>query len=283
MKIYLIPVNIKYQTPSKISAFPPHSKGFNIETGFLSYLHGSDKLTKNPNEADWHYLPIIWSYWQLSNNYGRENRDEMQKYLDKTIIDDTKTFTVSEADDEPGFEIGNTTVFSANSGDKWICTPIITLPHLLPSVLPKKKYLSNFVGNVHPWKTRIEMVEILKDHKDIKIIQSKKGEDLFVNTILESYSTLCPRGSAQSSYRFYESMQLGTVPIMIADYEFRPFPDRIDWQSCSYYFDSPERLPDFFGSVSKKELELKSQNARSVWSKLFDEWPEYILDNLSKK
>lgn len=281
MKIYILPV--EPQKPSKIRAFPQHSIGFNVETSFLGYLKQNDHLlTKNPDEADWHYLPVMWSYWQLSNNYGRDNRDKMQEMLDKIIIDKSKTFTVTEADNEPDFNNGKMVVFSANSGGNWIPLGIITLPHQLPTVRPEKKYLSNFVGNIKPWPTRMKMVELLSSREDVKIIQSKKGEELFVNTILESYSTLCPRGSALGSYRFYESMQLGVVPIMISDYDFRPFPDRINWNTCSYFLDDVNKLPELLDSLDKHELEMMGHNAEAVWKRLFNEWPEYVIDHLRK-
>src|SRR3990167_4922533 len=280
MKLYILPT--KEYKPPKIVAFPEHSIGFNVETQFLKYLLESNILTTN-QKADWHYLPIMWSYWLLSNNYGRDNRKEMQDYLNKIIIDDKKTFTVSEADNEPGFEIGETLVFSGNQsvgyhGHKWIPVPIITLPHQLPTVLPEKQYLSNFVGTIKPWKTRIAMVNLFKNRNDIKIIQNKKGEKLFVDTILESYSTLCPRGSALGSYRFYESMQLGVVPIMISDYDFRPFPDKIDWESCSYFTDDVNELPSMLDSMDKENLLNKGKKAKEVWNELFNKWPEYVLE-----
>lgn len=283
MKIYLLPV--KEQKLPKINPFMGHSKGFNIETGFVSYLYGSNLLTKNPREADWHYLPIYWSYFQLGNNYGMENRDKMQAELDHIILDDRKTFTISEADNEPGFEIGQTTVFSGNQsvgyfGHKWIPAPIITLPHVVPTVLPEKRYLSNFVGHTGTWATRINMVNLLKDRSDVKIINSKKGEELFVNTILESYSTLCPRGSAMSSYRFYESLQLGVAPIMIAEEDFRPFKNKIDWDSCSYFTNDVFKLPEILELGKERGFVEKGKKAKEVWSDLFNNWPEYILDTL---
>lgn len=284
MKIYIINVDNKYQLPPrKIRAWPEHSIGFNVEIAFLDFLLKSNFVTKNPDEADWHYLPLMWSYWQLSNNYGRDNRSELQRYLDKIILDDYTTFTVSEADNEPGFDIGRTVVFSANQKDGWIPIPIITLPHQVPGKLPKKKYLSNFVGTVKPWHVRVEMQKLLENRTDVKIEYSKKGESKFVNTILESYSTLCPRGSALSSYRFYETMQLGVVPIMIADYDMRPFPDRIDWESCSYFINDVKQLPVILDNFYVAELEGKGNNAKEIWNDLFKNWPDYVLDILDKK
>jgi hypothetical protein len=284
MKVYIL--DIGEQAKPRINPFMPHSRGFNIEVGFLDYLKKNpDLLTSNPKLANYHYLPIYWSHWQLANSYGRDNREEMQKKLSGVIIDDTKTFTVSEADNEPGFEIGNTVVFSGNNilgfqGHKWIAAPIITLPHRMPTVLPDKIYKSNFVGssNTHPIRKEIFNKFILD--KAVKLIENSKGEDIFIDTILQSYSTLCPRGSAMGSYRFYESMQLGVAPIMIAEIDFRPFKKFFRWDDFSYYVSNVTAAQELIMSTSEYELSTKGKLAAEEWKRLFEKWPVYILDLL---
>jgi hypothetical protein len=281
MKIYILPVEDEYYLLPKISPFCAHSFGYNCELDFHNYIQHYPELTKNPDEADWHYLPLYWSYWQLSHNYGKDGREEMSEYLKKIVIDPKKTFTVSEADWEPNFGV-EMKVFSGNTKDNgWTPIPILTLPHKIPDVLPDKKYHASFVGNTGAWPVRVRMVELLKDDPVVNIVRSKKGEDLFVNSILESYTTLCPRGSALGSYRFYESMQLGVAPVMISDYDFRPFGDKIDWGACSYFVDDVEKLPQLFHSISKEEAVEKGKIAQQVWNGLYNQgWCEYVMQYL---
>lgn len=280
MKIYTIPVDEKYYLLPKINPFCPHSFGFNVELDFHRFMEGYPDTTTNPNEADWHYLPLYWSYWQLSHNYGKSGREEMAEYLKDIILEPAKTFTISEADNEPNFGI-NIKVFSGNQQDNgWIAIPIITKPHGM-SILPEKKYLSSFMGNTKAWHTRTEMAEILKDRPDVNIVWGKRDEQSFVNSILQSYTTLCPRGSALGSYRFYESMQLGVAPIMISDYDFRPFKGKIDWDSCSYFVDSAYKLPELLDSIDKGEVLQKGIVARKVWNNLYNQgWCRYVLEYL---
>lgn len=281
MKIYILDA-YKYNIVPKQRPWPKHSVGFTMEIDFLNFLLQSNLLTNDPNEADWHYLPINWSFWLLSHNYGTEGREEMQQYINEVIIDDKKTFTITEADFTPNnFEIGLMKVFSANQSTKGeIPIPLLSLPHEFPP-LPEKKYFASFVGSIRPWPMRIKMKELLKDRKDVCIIESKQGEELFVNTILSSYCTLCPRGSADSSYRFYESMQLGVSPIMINEVDFRPFPAQIDWNCCSYFVDSPEKLPMLLSTVSGKELLHKGNVAKIIWNNLAGYgWCRMLLDYL---
>lgn len=283
MKIYILPVDSKYFKRPKINPFCAHSDGYNIETGFYNYLiEHPDLITFDKSRANYHYLPIYWSYWQLSNDYGRSGREEMSKYVKSVVVDPERTFTVTEADWEPNFGV-DMKVFSGNTTDNgWIATPLITLAHPLPKILPDKKYVSSFVGNIGKWPLRVEMKDKI-NMTGVKIIQSKKGEELFVNTILESYTTLCPRGSALSSYRFYESMQLGVSPIMISDYDFRPFPDKIPWNDFSYFVDSIDKLEKLLWSINLVEptvLENRGLLAKIYWETLRNKWPEFVLEKL---
>jgi hypothetical protein len=75
-------------------------------------------------------------------------------------------------------------------------------------------------------------------------------------------------------------MQLGVPPIMISDYDMRPFPDKINWHSCSFFINSVKGLPKLLDYLDEHELEIMGGNAQYVWKLLFDNWPEYVLDIL---
>lgn len=281
MKIYILPVD---ELPKpKIRPWPVHSTGFTMEIDFLNFLKQSNLLTDSSSKADWHYLPINWTFWLLANDYGRANRDLMQASIDNLVIDANKTFTVTEAGLTPAnFNVGKMVIFSANQQTKGeIPIPLLSRRHRLPREYPDVRYLSSFVGSIKHWPMRREMNEVLKDRDDVLIVERKTGEEFFVNSILSSSSVLCPRGSADSSYRFYEAMQLGRVPIMINEVDFRPFPDHIHWDSCSYYVDSPSKLPALLDSLDKKELLHKGANAKEVWYSLVSYgWCDMLLDCL---
>lgn len=284
MKIYIIPIEDKYYILPKKNPFCTHSPGVNVETLFNIFIHNRPEITLDPKEADWHYLPMYWSYWQLGHNYGLDGREEMKQYLENIIIDPKKTFTISEADNEPNFGI-DIKVFSGNTKDNsWIPIPIITSPHQIFSI-PEKKYLASFYGSLKTHPIRQLMARGLKGRTDVSIISSDKVQDEtgFVNSILQSYAVLCPRGSALGSYRFYETMQLGRVPIMISDYDFRPFPNYFHWDEFSYFLDDMNKLPTLLDSLDKSELVKKGEVARFVWNVLFETWPTMVLETLKNE
>lgn len=254
-----------------INPFCIHSHMYNCELAFHNFVINYPELTDNPDEADWHYLPLYWSYWQLNNDYGRQNRDELKEYLNKLIIDPKKTFTVSEADGEPHFEIPMEVLTANTPNPTWKIIPEITSPHQVPKELPEKKYLASFIGSfkTHPIRPAMQKALRIKEGVFINRSEHAGAEQMFVKGVLESYATLCPRGSAMASYRFWESMQLGVCPIMVSLVDMRPFPNEIDWKSCSYWVDDVNKLPNLIDSLDKAQLVQMGKKAQEVWWSLY--------------
>ena len=61
---------------------------------------------------------------------------------------------------------------------------------------------------------------------------------------------LCPRGASPNSYRIYESMSYGAIPVVIADKLVLPFG--INWAGCA--IEIPEK------SISSIDKILRSRN-----------------------
>lgn len=285
MKIYILPVEERFYQKPKINPFSHHSPDYNCELDFHSFMKDYPDRVFDPNEADWHYLPFYWSYWQLNNDYGRAHREELKSYLDSLVIDRQKTFTVSEADHLPNSEF-NFKVFSANTPNPdWITIPELTLPHYIPETKPAKKYLASFVGSFKTHPIRRTMNDLIGNNPEVYIERSEHptAENLFVGKILESYASLCPRGSAMASYRFYESMQLGVCPIMISEVDMRPFRDRIDWDAISYWVQFVGDLPKVIESLNKNDLIVKGHLAQAMWKELFMDygWCKTALNYLN--
>jgi hypothetical protein len=100
--------------------------------------------------------------------------------------------------------------------------------------------------------------------------------------MLESYFALCPRGVGSTSYRFYEAMQLGVVPVLIADEDTRPFRKQIDWETCSVFCKNINELPKKLDSFSKVDAIEMGKNAKSIYdNKLrYQKWCELAINEL---
>jgi len=130
--------------------------------------------------------------------------------------------------------------------------------------------------------TRIRMSEALEGRTDCRIEHTNLGPDEFAQNILRSYMALAPRGQGMQSYRFYEAMQLGTVPLYLSDVDCRPFKKWIDWDSCSLYRDTTEGLGYYLDSLDKEKLLEMGHWASIVYRDelSYGQWCKYVIKEL---
>ncbi len=75
------------------------------------------------------------------------------------------------------------------------------------------------------------------------------------NVLSRSRFSLCPRGNEPGSIRFYESLQAGAIPILLAD-TWR-LPEGPDWNSCIIRVPerNVERIPEILAAVTPQQEE----------------------------
>ncbi|WP_078430431.1 exostosin domain-containing protein [Alkalihalobacterium alkalinitrilicum] len=284
-KIYILPVPDRLQPLRKATQrYPFHNKDYHIEEDFLNYLNKErDLLVFDPKEADWHYLPIFWTRW-VSYGLKRDRLKKLKHDIDNIIIDDKKTFTICHHKDAPFISLDKTLIFSTTRKHNSIDVPLLSSPHRLPNSVPRKKYLASFVGSLRTHRIRMDMFMKLKHRKDIFLYNGNKGDTFFVNKLLESYISLCPRGLGVNSYRFFESMQLGVVPLIIGDIDTRPFKKYIDWDRVSYYICTVSNINELMDNLDKKELIKMGHEASILWKEKlqYQKWCRYVIHELNE-
>jgi hypothetical protein len=74
----------------------------------------------------------------------------------------------------------------------------------------------------------------------------------------DSVFALCPRGYGPTSFRLYEAMQMGCVPVYITDQAWLPFKDEILWDQTAVLcgIDEVAGLPERLYKMEKEEPEL---------------------------
>jgi len=284
MKIYSLPVAPKLQPESQIIIYPKHNKDFGVEQDFHLYINQNKTLlTNNITEADWHFLPVYWTRWHLNHDYGRSGIDELQHEIDKSIIDDNKTFTICQYDDGPVVNIGNSVQFLASrKGSNGVDIPLLSSAHKKPFFRRKKKYLASFVGRIANHPIRQAMADALRDNKNVFIYDGDKGTNFFVKTTVSSYISLSPRGYGGSSFRFFEAMQLGVVPFLISDIDTRPFKKFINWDDLSLFTSSSHELERIFSTMRKEDLTAigKLSNQFYMEKLAYQKWCQYVIKEL---
>lgn len=286
MKIYVIPIDDSFMPKNQRFKYPVHNSDYGVEQDFYKYIIKNKFLiTRDPGNADWHYLPIFWTRWHINHNYGKEGLDKLQEEVNKKIIDDSKTFTICQYDDGPIANIGKTVQFLASRKSNFgIDIPLLSSPHHRPFFTPSKKYIASFIGRISTHKLRKEMADELSDKKDILITDNNLGSNYFVKNTLRSYISLCPRGYGGSSFRFFEAMQLGVVPLLIGDIDTRPFKKNIDWNKISFYTNNPKELKTFFNSINLEKVIQMGKEARVIYENnlRYQKWCNLVLEELEK-
>jgi hypothetical protein len=155
--------------------------------------------------------------------------------------------------------------------------------------------LCSFVGTVLPTsEIRNNLYENLKDkegfyftektHWSPTISQNKIEE--FISVTQRSWFTLCPRGYGLQSFRFYEALQLGSIPVFIYDTGWFPFKDGIDWSTFSIcvHKDKINEIPNIINKLSEKDKLAMIETGHYVYKKYFtlEKVCEQILNYLQQ-
>jgi hypothetical protein len=284
MKIYYIPVPKSLKPVNQKFNYPKHNNDIGVEQIFDKYILSSDNLTHDHRDADFHYLSIYWTRFFLNNNYGDIDIESFSSLCNSLIIDSSRTFTICQYDDGPLVDLEDTILFLSSRKTKTgIDIPLISKQLVYRWFRPKKIYLASFVGRLVTHPIRTEMYNELKDEAQSHIVDQTSGTFSYMRSILSSYVSLCPRGYGGSSFRFFESMQLGTVPFLIGDIDTRPFKKFVDWTDISFFTDDPKLISSIIREKTLEELILMGIKSNSVYRYLIenDGWCDYVLLELN--
>ena len=279
----------EFQPPPLPNPYPQHNKiDFGIEQDFPIYLVQHPELvTDDPAAADWHYLPIWWTRYQVGHDFQRTDRAPLQAEVEKRTLDAARTFTIVDYSEGPYADMPEVTQFvTSNIGQNIIDVPLLCDPHPLPFILPKKRWLASFAGvieNRHP--IREEMQRVFGGRHNFEIHGFNIGTNFFVNQMLESYVALAPRGYGCTSYRFYEALQLGVCPILISDVDNRPFKKWIDWDTCSAYAKTVGEVESLLENTPPEEWLRRGERAARAYREVlaYGQWCRYVLKELEDK
>jgi hypothetical protein len=159
----------------------------------------------------------------------------------------TRYFTIVQHDDGVMFELPpDTIVFGACSGT--IPLPLIyedTTKQLEESTRASDKprnIMASFVGTYSTHPLRSDMLLALDRKPGVRFsgrdswsprVNAQNATN-FVDMTLQSMFCLAPRGYGRSSFRFFEAMQLNTIPVYIwNDVEWLPYKEVLDYSTFS--------------------------------------------------
>lgn len=296
MKIYILNTPELLRPSTQSLKYPGHNKDYGIEQDFHLWLKKQKSIiTDDPVLANWHYLPVYWTRWHINHNFAEhdEGLAELQAGVDKVVIDDSKTFTISQFDGGILINGGKIKVFtSSRTTNEGIDIPILCSTHRKPPLPVKKRYLASFNGSFATHPIRVEMQKKFEMNPEVLIqggLTTRYYKRWFwaknfnIN-IMASYIALSPRGTNCTSFRFFEAMQLGTAPCLIGDVDVRPFKKFIPWDEISYYAATVDELENLLKNLDKKEAIKKGKMAYRYWKNelYYQKWCKYVIKELEE-
>lgn len=213
--------------------YPPYNKGGgNIEQHFEQFVENKPGVKDMFLHRS--YLPVRWTHFYINRKYGQEIAD-LNQWLDQ-LPRDKDYFTICQYDDGVLYKPDwmDLTVYSAGGGGggtRNIPIPLIAEPldflDQHPGYFPQmneRKYLACFVGSSETHPIRGQMLEAFDGLvKQGEVMVSNKLSPLeYFRTMQNSVFTLCPRGYGKTSFRLYEAIAAGSIPVYISDEHWLP-------------------------------------------------------------
>lgn len=237
--------------PEMNMIYPPH-QGNNPLIEKHCYNFFSQNLENI--DSDYIYLPIQWTAFHLLNGYGQNVRP-LTDYYSQVVeqLPNEKFFTVVQYDGGTLVELKNCRVFAASGkfsspiGENSVyeSIPLLCDPH--PQIEnDDKQYKVVFCGR-RTHELREKMFDVLSDVEGYNLYDtssasiSQEDVDTFRTLLSDSIFGLCPRGYGPASFRFYETIQMGCIPIYISDEFWLPFKNYINWNKLCLMI-SPDQI-----------------------------------------
>jgi hypothetical protein len=106
----------------------------------------------------------------------------------------------------------------------------------------------------------------------------------YVENMLGSDYILCARGAGNFSYRFYETLSCGRIPVFVDSDCVLPYEFLIDWPEYAVWVDEADlgeigdRVLEFHDRLSEREFVDLQRECRRVWERYIR--PEGFFENL---
>ena len=263
------------------ATYPPYHEGMYLEEYFVEKFH------KEQIDTDRIFIPIHWTAvfnYRASEGLqpGSKNHGLRQKLFAKlSQLDPAKSyFTVSTHDDAPQGVFPNDTIHFYAGGNSQLenCKAIPLIASGFKEVQDYQKMVfCSFVGSTtNPLRNHCLATLHEKPGYLIKAFQwqpnvTQDQSSLFYNLTSQSRFTLCPRGYGATSYRLYEAMQLGSIPVYVSDKHLLPWSDELDWSEFCVLI-KPEdisRIDEILKSYTETQIRKMQQKISQVYPSFF--------------
>lgn len=127
--------------------------------------------------------------------------------------------------------------------------------------------------NNHVYSTKQNSIGTLNENEE-----TKKKTNNYNDTLLKSRYSLCPSGSGPNSIRFWESLAIGAIPVLLAD--TLDLPDNIEWENAIIRLKENEldKVNDILEAIDvEREKEMRS-NCIKIYNQLKNNYKNLIMN-----
>jgi len=258
--------------------YPPYHEGKYLEDYFFDfYIRNKEKFDAKGRTL----IPISWTTLYVENT-----PIDIQDYINQ-LDPNGAYFTVCQHDDTIRQQLPtNTLKFEAGGLGNGIPIPLVCSKiNVYKEQTSYRNLFCSFVGSItHPIRQML-----YNEYNDIghgyyfsaqqwsQTVEPQKFKD-FVDVTMDSVFALAPRGYGATSFRLYEVMQLGVVPIYVSDKHWLPWQDELNWNEFCVIV-KPEQIPSLHSILCGYTFE-QIQNMREKAKLIYDEY--FSLEGVAK-
>ena len=260
-----------------------------IENYFYTHWLESHKVQEEIENLGIQYLPIFWTDIYVRGGRPKFLSNKLQILIEELIDPDQQYFTIVQHDLGTRIEVpSNVLVFGAGGvGD----IPIPLLKRSRERAVKQKDIYLSFMGattDASDYNSiRSKMLDIASCIDGFNFFESSSYSE-YCDVMSRSKFTLCPRGFGATSFRLYESLALGSIPIYIwEDNMWLPYCDDIQWNNVAVKLSSRdiETLPYILEKIDINQLDAMSEYTSNIYADYFT-YPgvcRWILEFLNQK
>ncbi len=264
---------------------------FTHESRFSEALSLGENYVEYSNIEDCDYVVLPYK-WDKTNPNNNKIINEAKEHNKKVLI-----FHIDDSDENIDVDnsyVFRTSFYRSKQKDYERGFPCFKDDIFKGSIIEEPELSIGFCGQVIT-KLRKETINNLKN-SDIKTdfiirniawpgIERGKTKEQVVKEFYENMDknvfNLCIRGGGNFSYRLYETMMMGRIPILIDSDIVLPFNNVIDWNSHTVFAENDEHLSEKIKDFYKtKDLVEVQKNNRKIWEEYLS--PLGVIKNLHK-
>jgi len=259
------PRNVLIYPPGNNQTFEEYFYDNYSEIGEYDYINKKDRI----------YLPIFWTNYYISKSYGKGDLSDLQNLLDG-LDRSKKYFTIVQYDDNILNDLSDLDIliFSQGGYGKYL-NKSYAIPLNCQSSIgynfhkDKKDIFCSFIGR-KTHKIRNEIFDIFKSKEGYLISESIDYKS-YIDIMSRSLFSFCPRGYGMTSFRIFESLSLGSIPIYIYDDPFIPFEGEFSFNDIGILLHENDLslIDDILRSKTSDELENYIINGKSIYNNFF--------------